>query len=93
MHVAVENLEVFRQDGELDGPALSRAEINAIESVERRHLAGLLFDGHLAEKIFDAVVDVGPAVFIDVLDSIFVEVDPSVVVDVVVGVGLQGDQA
>ena len=50
-------------------------------AVERNHLAGLLFDGHLREKVFDTCVDRGRRIFIYILFPVLVEVYPTVPVD------------
>ena len=56
-------------------------------TVQRDHLARLLFEGHLREQVLDPCVHVGGRVLIDIHPSVLVEIGPAFVVD---GFGLPG---
>ena len=67
---------------ELSLPLLRRKRIleHTLVAVKRHHLASLFLHGHLREQVFDARVDVGVRVLINVLFPVFVEVNPFLVI-------------
>ena len=65
---------------ELILPAGCRQRIlqHALIAVERHQLAGLLFNGHLRQQVFDSVVQGGLRVLVNILAAVLVEIDPTV---------------
>ena len=49
-------------------------------AVEGNHLAGLFFECHLLQEVFDAVIEWCGGVFVYIFDSVFVEVYPTFVI-------------
>ncbi len=50
-------------------------------TVQRRCLAGLFFQSHPREQVFDAAIDWRLRVFVDIHPAVLVQIDPGIVID------------
>ena len=59
-------------------PFLGRGRIlkNSFVTIDRSHLSGFFFDGHLTDQIGNPIFDGSFRIFIGVLFAVFVPVDP-----------------